>query len=236
MKADKRKLQNVQRQLKRFRLNLKSLASLKNRIVHITGRLKPCLYLYQPRKLLKFSPAKRTKMLDEWYRAKYLKVLAHWPAHRIKRLGSTRRPIGLVAQIEAKDFAKVLSAKELEFIEIQRIEGIRKENERQLKPQQEWYAVQARYAIQVEGYTSGLQRYEDRIVLIKALGFRDAEKRLKKGLTQEEVAAKAGLSREYVSMLEAGKNSPTIEVFIRLCRAIGASPGDFIMKLDRAMK
>lgn len=57
--------------------------------------------------------------------------------------------------------------------------------------------------------------------------------RLKAGLTQEEVAASAGVTREYVSMLEANKNSPTIEVFMRLCRAVRVRPEDLIGELDR---
>ena len=58
--------------------------------------------------------------------------------------------------------------------------------------------------------------------------------RLKAGLTQEEVAARAKVTREYVSMLEAGKNSPTIEVFIRLCRAVAATPADVIARLEKS--
>jgi transcriptional regulator with XRE-family HTH domain len=60
--------------------------------------------------------------------------------------------------------------------------------------------------------------------------------RLKAGLTQEEVAARADVSREYVSMLEAEKNSPTIEVFIRLCRAIGVPPAQVIARVERSME
>lgn len=56
------------------------------------------------------------------------------------------------------------------------------------------------------------------------------------GITQEEVAARAGVSREYVSMLEAGKNTPTIDVFIRLCRAVGVSPADVITRLEKPKK
>ncbi|HEX3355758.1 MAG TPA: helix-turn-helix transcriptional regulator [Tepidisphaeraceae bacterium] len=55
-------------------------------------------------------------------------------------------------------------------------------------------------------------------------------------LTQEQVANKARVSREYVSMLESGKNVPTIDVFIRLCRAVGASPAEVITKLERVRK
>lgn len=60
--------------------------------------------------------------------------------------------------------------------------------------------------------------------------------RLKAGLTQEEVAARAKVTREYVSMLESHKNSPTIEVFIRLCRAVEAVPADVIATVEKLMK
>ena len=59
--------------------------------------------------------------------------------------------------------------------------------------------------------------------------------RLKAGLTQEEVAAKAKVTREYVSMLESKRNSPTIEVFIRLCRAVDAVPAEVIAKVERLL-
>jgi transcriptional regulator with XRE-family HTH domain len=60
--------------------------------------------------------------------------------------------------------------------------------------------------------------------------------RLKVGLTQEEVAAAADVTREYVSMLEAGKSSPTIEVFIRLCHAVHAYPAEVIAALDHTLQ
>jgi transcriptional regulator with XRE-family HTH domain len=59
--------------------------------------------------------------------------------------------------------------------------------------------------------------------------------RLGAGLTQEEVAARAKVTREYVSMLESEKNTPTIEVFIRLVRAVGASPADVIVTVERML-
>ena len=45
--------------------------------------------------------------------------------------------------------------------------------------------------------------------------------RLKAEMTQEDLAARAALTREYVSLLERDKRNPTIEVFIRLVRAVG---------------
>jgi transcriptional regulator with XRE-family HTH domain len=60
--------------------------------------------------------------------------------------------------------------------------------------------------------------------------------RLAAELTQEEVAARAGLTREYVSMLESGKHLPTIDVFISLCRAVNASPAEVIARLESRKK
>ena len=50
--------------------------------------------------------------------------------------------------------------------------------------------------------------------------------RLERGLTQEDLAEVAGLSQRYVSVLERGENSPTLNVIFRLCRALGVSPAD----------
>jgi transcriptional regulator with XRE-family HTH domain len=40
-------------------------------------------------------------------------------------------------------------------------------------------------------------------------------------MTQEQVAAKAKISREYVSMLERDEYRATIDVLLRVCKAIG---------------
>lgn len=52
------------------------------------------------------------------------------------------------------------------------------------------------------------------------------------GLTQEAVAAKARITREYVSIVERGKRSPTVDVLLRMCRAMGVSAGDIIRKVE----
>ena len=57
--------------------------------------------------------------------------------------------------------------------------------------------------------------------------------RLAAGLTQEQLAAKANVSREYVNYVERGKRQPTVAVFVRLCKAMKAYPPDV---LARAMK
>jgi transcriptional regulator with XRE-family HTH domain len=59
--------------------------------------------------------------------------------------------------------------------------------------------------------------------------------RLKAEMTQEDLAEKASLTREYVSLLERDKRSPTIEVFIRLIRAVGLSPAEVILEVEKSL-
>jgi transcriptional regulator with XRE-family HTH domain len=54
--------------------------------------------------------------------------------------------------------------------------------------------------------------------------------RLAAGLTQEELAAKASVSREYVNYVERGKRQPTVAVFVRLCKAMKAYPPDVLAR------
>jgi transcriptional regulator with XRE-family HTH domain len=43
-----------------------------------------------------------------------------------------------------------------------------------------------------------------------------------KGMTQEQVAQKAGVTKQYITMLEAGKReSPSLPVLRRLAKALG---------------
>ncbi len=56
------------------------------------------------------------------------------------------------------------------------------------------------------------------------------------GLTQQELAFKAGLHYTYISHLEHDKYSPTISVLFRLCDALNISPARLISRLDRNRK
>lgn len=66
------------------------------------------------------------------------------------------------------------------------------------------------------------------------LGEEIRKARLKAGLTQEELAFKAGVSRQYVSLLELNEKSPTVDLLFRVCRAMGASPGKIIARVEKA--
>jgi len=55
------------------------------------------------------------------------------------------------------------------------------------------------------------------------------------GLSQEQVAFRAGVDRTYVSQLENDKKSPTVQMLFRLCGALNASPATVIARLERRL-
>lgn len=57
---------------------------------------------------------------------------------------------------------------------------------------------------------------------IRALVGRNVRRvRIEKGLTQEELAERAGTSQFYVSSLEAGRRNPTVVTVATLAKALG---------------
>jgi transcriptional regulator with XRE-family HTH domain len=51
-------------------------------------------------------------------------------------------------------------------------------------------------------------------------------------LTQEEVAARSRITREYVSQLERDESSPTVEVLIRICAAMGTAAWRVLRRVE----
>lgn len=55
-----------------------------------------------------------------------------------------------------------------------------------------------------------------------------------KGLTQPEVARRAGITDEYVSMLESGvRRNPSLAVLIRIAKVLGVSVSELLEKGGR---
>lgn len=59
----------------------------------------------------------------------------------------------------------------------------------------------------------------------RMIGARIAEIRGKKGMTQEQLAAKMGIGPKYLSSIERGKENPTLNTLINLSRALGVDLG-----------
>jgi transcriptional regulator with XRE-family HTH domain len=53
------------------------------------------------------------------------------------------------------------------------------------------------------------------------------------GLSQEELASRAGINRNYVGMIERCENSPTIEVIERLADALNVDPMQLLQRQTR---
>lgn len=51
--------------------------------------------------------------------------------------------------------------------------------------------------------------------------------RQESGLTQEELADRAALNRNYVGMIEREENAPTVDALEQLARALGINPVSF---------
>jgi len=67
---------------------------------------------------------------------------------------------------------------------------------------------------------------------IENLGNRIKQIRLSKGLTQENLAARSGLTKSYISLLEGGKKVPAIYTLSNIAGALGISIGEFFEHTD----
>ena len=68
----------------------------------------------------------------------------------------------------------------------------------------------------------------------RQIGDRLRELRLAAGeLSQEQLAAKAGVHRTYVGRLERGESGVTVEMLAAVLGTLGVSLGDFFRSFDR---
>lgn len=70
------------------------------------------------------------------------------------------------------------------------------------------------------------------MTLEEAFGQVLRRKREAVNLTQEELAFEAGLHRTYVSLLERGLKSPTLDVIFRLSKALHILPSEVIREVE----
>lgn len=68
----------------------------------------------------------------------------------------------------------------------------------------------------------------------RIVGQNFARLRREKGLTQEQVEARSGLSQQYLSGLERGQRNPTVVTLFEVAQALGVTPVDLIQPEDDA--
>jgi transcriptional regulator with XRE-family HTH domain len=66
----------------------------------------------------------------------------------------------------------------------------------------------------------------------EAFGLILRQVRQDKGLTQERLGELAGLHRTYISLLERGLRTPTLDVLFRLAKSLGVSASDLVKELE----
>ncbi|KZK27700.1 hypothetical protein A4F85_07565 [Delftia sp. GW456-R20] len=69
--------------------------------------------------------------------------------------------------------------------------------------------------------------------LDKAFGSLLRELRNERALSQETLAAEAGLARNYISQLELGSKCPSLRSVFKLCKVLGVAPGDVVSEVNR---
>ena len=68
--------------------------------------------------------------------------------------------------------------------------------------------------------------------LIEMIGSRIQEIRNKKGLTQDQLSEKVGISSKYLSSIERGKENPTLNTILKLAGSLDVKPDEFFTHLE----
>jgi len=68
---------------------------------------------------------------------------------------------------------------------------------------------------------------EDTMKELKLFGMRIKELRTGRKLSQEQLAEKAGISSKYLSRIEMGQHFPSIDILIKLAKALNVELRDF---------
>jgi transcriptional regulator with XRE-family HTH domain len=70
----------------------------------------------------------------------------------------------------------------------------------------------------------------------EALGAVMRTLRKQRGLSQETLALDAGVERNYISLIELGKNSPSIRILFKLSKALDISPSVLLAGVEAHMQ
>lgn len=65
------------------------------------------------------------------------------------------------------------------------------------------------------------------------LGDEIRKARITAGITQEELAFRAKLSRNYISLLELNEKSPTFDTLTAICQALGIRVSVLVARVER---
>ena len=70
----------------------------------------------------------------------------------------------------------------------------------------------------------------------QALGLTLRTLRNKRKWSQTELALRADVDRNYISLVELGRNSPSVRLLFKLCDALDMKPSDLIKDVEKRLK
>jgi len=56
------------------------------------------------------------------------------------------------------------------------------------------------------------------------------------GLSQEALALDAGVERNYISLIELGRNSPSVRILFKLCAVLEITPSQLLANVEEQMR
>ncbi len=127
------------------------------------------------RKLLAKSPEERRAGVHAWHVRQYERLSARMSQYEFETEYYNGDPVAMRVTVPARKLRSLLDLRCVGGLNILRIDG--KRRRRQTRSEPAWFAVKARFVIQDEDLTQGMQDYEDRILLVQARSFQDAERK-----------------------------------------------------------
>jgi hypothetical protein len=129
------------------------------------------------RLFLDSEPAQRKKQIAQTLRRSLQVLRAEFSIAEYTLIGTRYRPGGIITQLPAKTILALNGKEYISRIGIEDLPGFTRTAP---VPEDAFWGVKARFAIQVEGIETGMQQYEERIVLVKAADEESAKQKLLK--------------------------------------------------------
>lgn len=70
------------------------------------------------------------------------------------------------------------------------------------------------------------------IIIKQVIGKTIKAIRIKQGLSQEDLAHECDVDRSYISMIEVGRNEPSVTKIFELCNGLRIKPSDFFKLVE----
>ena len=126
--------------------------------------------------VLAYPPAERKNRIAAQLRAKYQALKTALPPGPFEKSGSHYRPAGIRRRLPVWQLPALLELAAVESIWVEEIEGLAPQPP---AAEPKCWSIKARFAVQVEQQTTGLQLVEERILLIAALDAEEARRKLR---------------------------------------------------------